>query len=83
MSLTDDWKDGKLAPCDYEELQRLKEENDDLSALITSGELEIGHLRQLLRECKEVFEELKKDRGVYFNNANLTDLLTKINEVMK
>ncbi len=32
-----------LAPCDYEELKRVRDENNDLSALVTSNEIEIAH----------------------------------------
>lgn len=115
MSLTDDWKGGKLpfgeywckvtdspyiekimsdcmteddiieilAPVpSYEEVQRLKKENDDLSALITSGELEIGHLRHLLKECRTAFETYAKEDetcGLEEENKYAKHLLTRIN----
>lgn len=73
-----------LAPCDYEELQRLKKENDNLSALITGGELEIGHLRILLKECKPYIQkEMETIKGANFCNCDWAwktyDLLTCIN----
>lgn len=72
-----------LAPCDYEELKRVRDENNDLSALVTSNEIEIDHLCQLLKECDGCVRSLK-GRGVSdCNGSNLNDLLTRIHEVLK
>lgn len=80
-----------LAPCDYEEMakqgaeiERLRKENDNLSALITGGELEIGHLRTLLRKCKPYIQkEMETIKGANFCNCDwawkTSDLLTCIN----
>lgn len=58
-----------LAPCDYEELKRVRANN------------EIAHLRQLLKECKEYLSDV----DTYFtkNADEATVLLTKIEEVLK
>lgn len=59
----------------YKELKQLKQ-----FVNLYSHETEVTkHLWKLLKECKEVLEDTKKDRGIYFNNLNLTDLLTRIN----
>lgn len=76
-----------LSPCDYEEMQRLKKENDNLSALITSGELEIGYLRTLLKECKPYIQkEMETIKGANFCNCDwawkTSDLLTRINAAL-
>ena len=73
-----------LAPCDYEELQRLKKENDNLSALITGGELEIGHLRALLKDCKETIEAQKKFFAPAFEccKDDYNRILTRINAAL-
>lgn len=110
MSLTEDWKAGKLtfgeywckvtgspyiekvmsdcmteddiieilAPVpSYEELQQLKKENDDLSALITGGEIEISYLRHLLKECKEYLSDV--DTYCTKNADESYLLITRIN----
>lgn len=53
----------------------------DLSALVTSNEIEIDHLRQLLMECKEYLSDV----DTYFtkNADEATLLLTRIKEVLK
>lgn len=66
------------------EMQRLKKENDNLSALITGGELEIGYLRTLLKECKPYIQkEMETIKGANFCNCDwawkTSDLLTRIN----
>lgn len=66
-----------LSPCNYEELQQLKKENDDLSALITSGEIEISYLRHLLKECKEYLSDV--DTYCTKNADESYLLLTRIN----
>lgn len=76
-----------LSPCDYEEMQRLKKENDNLSALITGGELEIGYLRTLLKECKPYIQkEMETIKGANFCNCDwawkTSDLLTRINAAL-
>lgn len=70
-----------LSPCDYEEMQRLKKENDNLSALITSGELEIGYLRGLLKECKEKIHQ-EFIYSEYLSIDKFFDLLTRINAAL-
>lgn len=44
---------------------------------------ENARLKELLKECQTILQETKKDRGVYFNNLHLTDVLTEIEEVLK
>lgn len=109
MSLTDDWKAGRLkqgwyftltingeicpnlwfddewndfmgmvdevlAPCDYDELQRLKE-----FVNLYSHETEITkQLRQLLKDCKEFFEE-ENPKDFTVISERMDDLLTRIN----
>lgn len=87
-----------LAPCDYEErvnhidtmakqgaeIERLRKENDNLSAIITGGELEIGHLRTLLKECKPYIQkEMETIKGANFCNCDWAwktyDFLTRVN----
>lgn len=117
MSLTDDWRAGKLkngwyfclyendavfpalcfdddfddyalkvtevlAPCDYEELKRVRDENNDLSALVTSNEIEIDHLCQLLEECKDYIDFCCVPNG--FGKSYIAkNLLTRITKVLK
>lgn len=75
-----------LAPCDYEELKRVRDENNDLSALVTSNEIEIAHLRQLLKECKDwlnwAYVELQEYDEDH-KSPEIDNLLTEINEVLK
>lgn len=59
-----------LAPCDYEELKRVRANN------------EIAHLRQLLKECQVFFEE-ENPKDFTVISERMEDLLTKINEVLK
>jgi hypothetical protein len=71
-----------LAPCDYEELKCVRDENNDLSALVTSNEIEIDHLCQLLKEVKEkIHNEFINQDIVSIDNFH--KLLTKITEVLK
>lgn len=49
-----------------------------LKDLQADQDKEVERLRELLKECSEVLEDIKKDRGIYFNNLNLTDILTRI-----
>lgn len=44
---------------------------------------EVEQIKELLQECQSVFEEIKKDRGVYFNNIHLTELIDEIDGVLK
>lgn len=128
MSLTDDWKAGKLkngwyfclyendvifpglcfdddfddcqlkvmevlALCNYDELQRLKEEvaNGDriIGELLNEGNsarMENRQLRQLLKECRTAFEtyaEEDESCGLDEENKYAKNLLPKINEVLK
>lgn len=135
MSLTDDWKAGKLKDDDYyvrltnddiiiehlcrgewcfdygwhnvivevlahvpdydhfveltEKVEKLEkafikalQNNDELSAVITGNELEIDHLRQLLKECQTFFEE-ENPKDFTVLSERMEDLLTKIKEVLK
>lgn len=59
-----------LALCDYEELKRVRANN------------EIAHLRQLLKECQVFFEE-ENPKDFTVISERMEDLLTKINEVLK
>lgn len=77
-----------LAPCDYEELYRLKEELKskdqtaakavEIAQLASNENLE---LRQLLSECKEYLSDVEEYKVKNADEAYL--LLTRINEVMK
>ena len=70
-----------LAPCDYEELQRLKEENKSLIKEYQAKQIDLTNLfneneqlRQLLKECMEEFQD--------FNNPSyhtVENLFTRIN----
>lgn len=55
-----------LAPCDYEEMQVLKAEN--------------AVLKDLIKECKEFFEE-ENPKDYTIMSERIDELLTKINEV--
>lgn len=71
-----------LAPCDYEELKRVRDENNDLSALVTSNEIEIDHLCQLLKEVKEkIHNEFINQDIVSIDKFN--KILTRITKVLK
>lgn len=73
-----------LAPCDYEELQRLKEENKSLIKEYQAKQIDLTNLfneneqlRQLLKECMEEFQD--------FNNPSyhtVENLFTRINAVI-
>ncbi len=67
-----------VAPCDYDELQRLKKgwELYSHETVITK------QLRQLLKECQTFFEE-ENPKDFTVLSERMEDLLTKINEVMK
>lgn len=85
-----------LAICDYDHFVELTEKveklekafikalqnNDELSAVITGNELEIDHLRQLLKECQTFFEE-ENPKDFTVLSERMEDLLTKIKEVLK
>lgn len=59
-----------IAPVpNYEEVKEFVEEGEKL--------------KELLKECQTILQDTKKDRGVYFNNLHLTDILTEIEEVLK
>ena len=78
-----------LAPIpDCDELQRLKEyrqqANNDLAEIYDKNQ----QLRQLLKECKPYIQkEMETIKGVGFCNCDwawkTSDLLTRINEVLK
>lgn len=85
----DEWNDFMglveevLAPCDYDELKRLKEENNTLSALVTGNELENEQLRNLLKECKEFLENDGFDVYSWSKFAETEDtLLTRIDAAL-
>lgn len=72
-----------LAPCDYDELQRLKEENNTLSALVTGNELENDKLRELLKECKPFLNAwLGDEADVPFTTLEVMNFLTRINAAL-
>lgn len=58
-------------------------EATDYTALYHRAVGESYKLRQLLKESRDVFDEIKRDRGVYFNNIHLDEILIRINEVLK
>lgn len=108
MTLTDDWKAGKLngcfwckypdghieahllnnlrhasymdievlEPCDYEELQNLKDENKHLSDLLANQDKEVERLRNLLEVVKDRFMAYTANIPL---NAEDLDLVGEIN----
>lgn len=68
-----------VAPCDYDEMQRLKEEHER-GCLDCDYLAEYGKMRPLLREC--IFS-LNYHIGMCPNFQKGKDLLTRINEVLK
>lgn len=67
-----------VAPCDYDELQRLKKgwELYSHETVITK------QLRQLLKECQTFFEE-ENPKDFTVLSERMEDLLTKIEKVLK
>ena len=79
-----------IAPCDYEELQRLKEENDFLdkeckkwSMAETEATMQNVKLREMLRECKKAMEKAQKNYGYDDTIIEILEpVTTKIDEVL-
>lgn len=72
-----------LAPVpDYNEMRRLKEENNDLSALITGDELENEQLRAILKECRKHLQVAVYNPETDTVYDNIANLLTNINAIL-
>lgn len=68
-----------LAPCDYEELQRIKDERSDyIDTMAKQGE-QIEQLLQLLKECREHIDNTPNENSY----SDKYDILDNINEVLK
>lgn len=94
QALVDEFGDFEVL---YEELQRLREENNSLeqknsdsSPLITAGEIEIDKFRELLKECQKVLSYYGNSKlpcgcssNIHYDNQTALNLLTRINEVLK
>ena len=94
QALVDEFGDFEVL---YEELQRLREENNSLeqknsdsSPLITAGEIEIDKFRELLKECQKVLSYYGNSNlpcdcssNIHYDNQTALNLFTKIDEVLR